>query len=200
MAGYVGLDLSLTGSGLAYDGGSACMDVCVGQCVLIGEEGITKLSVAQRFGAVDRLAGQILDQVGAWNPATVLVEQLDMARSYGGTIERTALWWLVVREIDRAGIPVLTAASAQGKIYATGKSNATKREMVHAVAELLPQFPIRDNDNLADAAVYCAMCSAVGGVPLAILPDKHLRALDNVKSIHDLPKPKSKPKPRSHAT
>lgn len=182
----VGLDLSLVGAGLAHIGGD---------CVLIGEEGITKLSLADRFVAVDRLAGRIIDQIGAWNPTAVMIEQLDMARSYGGTIERTVLWWLVVKEIDMAGIPVFTAASAQGKIYATGSSSATKSMVVDAVARTWPHFVTRGNDNLADAAVYCAMMTHYLAAPLKSMPKKNCRALNAVKSLHDVPIPK-KAKPR----
>lgn len=177
MGGFAGIDPSLTGSGLAHSSG---------ECRLIGRDGITKLPIAQQFGAIGQLADAVVSQIRAWSPELVVIEQLDMARAYGGAIQRTVLWWDIARSIHQGcGVPILTAASAQGKIYATGSSLSTKKQIVAAVHDLWPHFEVGNNDNLADAAVYCAMGAASQGSPLSETPlgAIHTRALVKLQPI-----------------
>lgn len=187
---YAGVDLSLVGTGLAHSGGD---------CVLIGEKGVLGLSIADQMDTLDHLEYQITSQLNAWRPEAILIEQLDMGRAYGGAIERTVLWWKVVQTLHGMGYPVYTAASAQGKIYATSSSFATKSAVVDAVARTWPHFQTRGNDNLADAAVYCAMIThKLAARPIRDMPKNHTRALDMIKSLHDVPVSK-KVKPRKNA-
>lgn len=175
----VGIDLSLTGTGVALHNG---------ECTLVGEAGVTNMPVRRQLAIVNDLSRRIHWEVTRGAGDVVVIEGLDMARSYGGQIERTALWWNVVERLsDYSSRPILVAPSALLKIYATGKANATKANMVAAVATQWPMFDTRGNDNLADAAVACAMASHWAGQPLAELPEEHARALAKLRSIDDPP-------------
>lgn len=183
----VGIDLSLTATGVAYS---------TGQCWVLGNKGVTTLSLADQIRVLNGLALQILDRCGT--PDAVAIEALDMSQSYGGQIERTALWWDVVRQLDRANVPVFVVPSPQVKMYATGKGAGPKGAVIEALTRRWPQFDHAGNDNAADAAV-CALIAAhmtghAIGAPgtdgASYLPDTHLRALKSVRSIHDPPPPR----------
>lgn len=194
----IGIDLSLRATGIARNDG---------WCGTVGRDGVTNLSVDQQIGTLDELHRLISS--AAWpngheQPDAICIEGLDMARSYGGQIERSVLWWTLVREFRRAGIPVFVAPSAQIKIYATGSGNpaATKRgrksAVVEAVARLWPQFDVGTDDNKADAAVCAAIAHhMIGAGPLLPagwpdgeffeMPGTHARALTGVRSTTDPP-------------
>lgn len=199
----VGIDLSLRATGVARSDG---------WCGTVGRDGVTNLSVDQQIGTLDELHRLISS--AAWpngheQPDVVCIEGLDMARSYGGQIERSVLWWTLVREFRRAGIPVFVAPSAQIKIYATGRGNPAatrtgrKSAVVEAVGRLWPQFDVGYDDNKADAAVCALIAAHMLGEPIhpgmlspepgvVPLPDTHTRALSGVRSTTDPPPGRSR--------
>jgi len=180
----VGIDLSLTATAVARDDGI---------CALFGQQGVTNLSIVEQADLFTKLAFEIRNQavgVTGTMPALVAIEALDMARSYGGQIERTVLWWSVVGLLHKDGVEVLVVPSAILKTFATGKSSARKSEVVDAVARRWPQFETGGDDNKADAAVLCAIARHRLGIPLGHLPVTHVRRLESARLITE-PPPKS---------
>ncbi len=166
----IGLDLSLTGSGIASN---------LGWCDVVGQKDITTMPLDGRLHAVDRLAEQILTLTQ--QPDLVVIEQPAFSRAGAGSVERHALWWLVVRSLRSREVPV-AEVTARGRIrYATGKGAGTKNVVVDAVARRFPHFETRGNDNLCDAVVLAAMGADHLGAPLAAMPATHRAALDAVR-------------------
>jgi Holliday junction resolvasome RuvABC endonuclease subunit len=167
----IGLDTSLTGTGIASS---------AGWCERVGREGVTKLPLAQRVEAVDDLVDRILFTAGEadlW-----VIELPAFSRSGGGAVERHALWWLLVRRLTRgigAG-DLVTVAPNLRALYATGKGGAAKSAVNDAVARRLPQFETNGDDNLCDAVVLCAMGCDWLGAPLALMPSSHRVALNKI--------------------
>lgn len=166
----VGLDISLTGTGIACS---------AGWCNAIGIGGITSLPLARRDAALDQLSYDITQHIG---PTTdlVIVEMPAYSRSGGGAHERSGLWWRVVHRLLRWDIPVVEINPGHRSTYATGKGNARKTEVVDAVARRWPAWQTHGDDNAADAVVLMAMGLDAAGHPLAPVPAKHRAVLDKV--------------------
>lgn len=166
----IGIDPSLTATGIASS---------LGWCLKVGQSGITTLGLDARLDAIDMLVEQIVEHVG--RPELALIEQPAFSRAVGGAMERHALWWLLVRALRRREIPVAIVYARGRMRYATGKGAATKSAVVDAVARRLPMFATGGDDNLADAAVLCAMGADRLGVPMVVMPATHRAALDAVE-------------------
>lgn len=166
----IGLDLSLTGSGVASS---------AGWCEVVGQKDVTTQPLDRRLAIIDDLADRILTLVRS--PQLVVIEQPAFSRAGAGSIERHALWWLIVRALRGRDVPV-AEVTARGRMrYATGKGAATKSAVVDAVARRWSSFETGGNDNLADSVVLCAMGCDHLGSPLAAVPQTHRAALDAVK-------------------
>lgn len=165
----VGLDISLTATGIASS---------TGWCQVIGRTDVTKLPLRERLHAVDELAAAVLDLVA--RPDLVVVEVPAYSRSGGGVLERSALWWRVVRSLATRGIPVAEVYPRTRMRYATGKGQAAKTAIVDAAARRWPAYETGGDDNLADAIVLAAMGCDHLGHPLARVPATHRTALDAV--------------------
>lgn len=175
MVDVVGLDVSLTATGIAdSDGGLN----------LVGSTGVLGMELYDRIDAIDALAAEIVESVKERKPVLVVVEGLEVAsaarNALVSVIDRAWLYLGVVRRLRGLGIDLAVATPASLKVYATGRGNATKNAVIDAVARRLPRFETGGNDNLCDAAVLCAMGSDRRGTPLALLPRAHTRALDAV--------------------
>lgn len=165
----IGLDLSLTGSGIASS---------AGWCERVGAKDITTMPLDARLDAVDDLVEQIV--LLARPAALVVVEVPAFSRAGGGALERSALWWTVVRTLRRCDVPVAEAFNQHRMRYATGRPKADKGAIIDAVARRWPQFETGGDDNLADASVLAAMGADHLGVPLASMPQTHRLALDGI--------------------
>jgi hypothetical protein len=166
----VGLDLSLTGSGIASS---------AGWCEKVGTKDITTKPLTERLTAVDDLVDRIV--LLCRNADLVVIEVPAFSRAGGGVLERSALWWLVVRRLWVGEVPTAEAFNQHRMRYATGKPQADKGAIIDAVARRWPQFETGGDDNLADAAVLAAMGADRLGVPLAAMPATHRKALDGVR-------------------
>lgn len=167
----IGLDLSLTGSGIASTGG---------WCETVGAKDITTQDLDDRLDAIDALVDSIVVLVGR-RASIVCVEIPAFSRAGGGTLERSALWWQVVRTLRRREVPIAEVPIQARMRYATGKGSASKGAIIDAVARRWPQFETGGDDNLADAAVLAAMGADWLGHPLALMPQTHRNALDIVR-------------------
>jgi Holliday junction resolvasome RuvABC endonuclease subunit len=167
----VGLDLSLTGSGVASS---------LGWCERLGRDDVTTKPLDERLALVESLAREILGRV-AMQTALVCVELPAFSRSGGGVLERSALWWHVVRRLRQREIPVAEIPIQARMRYATGKGMASKGAVIDAVARRWPMFETAGDDNLADAAVLAAMGADRLGAPIAAVPATHRKAIDGVR-------------------
>lgn len=169
-ADAVGIDPSLTGTGIAHTSGRCCR---------VGRTDITTLPLPARVDAVDHLVRQILDTVGA--PDLVVIEMPAYSRTGGGALERSALWWLITRALLHRGIPVAEVSIQHRMRYATGKGQASKGAVIEAVTRRWPQFETGGDDNLCDSAVLAAMGADWLGSPIGAVPAAHRKALDGVQ-------------------
>lgn len=167
----LGIDPSLTATGIASTRG---------WCELVGQEGITKLPIVDRIAAIDALVDGIAT-LWRGRPDLVVVEQPAFSRSGGGSVERHALYWLLLRNLRRAELPFADVTATSRMRYATGKGKALKTAVVDAVARRFPQYETGGNDNLADAIVLAAMGADHLGQPLTPMPATHRIALDGVQ-------------------
>lgn len=166
----VGLDLSLTGTGLA------AIDIHTAElCTAVHASSPPATpSLTAHVARHRELADGIVSQVVACNPALVVLEGLQFSvKSRDSSLTRRGfLWWAVVEGLCRAGVPVMEVTAQQIKQFATGRGNASKAEVVAAYAKAWPTAPLgRNVEDRADAAQAAALGAGwlgVEGLPHAI--------------------------------
>lgn len=166
----IGLDVSLTGTGVASS---------MGWCERVGKVGVLKHTIGERVAILDGFLADIMELVGV-RPDLVVIEGASLHSQGMGTVERHGLWWLLVRKHMHRGIPLAIASPSSRMLYATGKGMATKEGVVDAVARRWPQYITRGDNNLCDAVVLAAMGADFLGRPLCAMPANHRKALDKV--------------------
>lgn len=170
----VGLDLSLTATGLAFIRPDAPASVQT-----IKSTGAKDASLAQRAERLHGLARDIL--LASLYADVVVIEQPAYNQTGGSHHDRSGLWWLVadslLPEVDR----VVEVTPQAVKKYATGKGNASKDEVLAAVVRRYPDIDVANN-NEADALVLAAIGSRLAGYPIEeSLPAAHLDSLAKVR-------------------
>lgn len=170
-----GLDLSLTGAGIAGAGWARTL----------GSKGKRTDTYAMRRTRLHRLTDRILDTVGPCDLA--VVEGPSYGSRGAGTWDRAGLWWLVVDRLAARDIPVAVVTPTARAKYATGDGRAGKQAVVEAVG---PRYGValRD-DNQADAYALLAMGHDWLDEPLAPVPAKNRAALARVEWPLLLPPP-----------
>lgn len=160
----VGLDLSLTSTGIAYADGT------VGRIQPAGR-GMARLA--------EILAGVRL-ALDCWEtePELVVVEGYSYA-SAGRAIEAGELGGLIRYELWRRRVPTLDIAPKKLKIYATGRGDAGKPELVANARERLGYTAFQPDE--VDALWLRALGLHLLEAPLADLPKAHTRALDGLQ-------------------
>ncbi|MDF5755795.1 hypothetical protein [Spongiactinospora sp. TRM90649] len=166
----IGLDLSLTGSGIASSRG---------WCEVVGRADITTLPLAQRDAALVALAREITHLIGGVSDL-IVIEAPAYSRSGGGAHERAGLWWRVVHILLGEGHTLVEVLPNLRSTYATGRHNAPKTHVVDAVARRWPTWQTGGDENAADAVVLMAMGLDHLGHPAAIVPARHHAALERV--------------------
>ena len=170
----IGLDPSLTGTGVASSNGWC--DVIGYKRVRAKDPGITQLPHAERLTAMRDLVDRVLEAVG--HPALVVMELPAVSRSGGGAHERGWFWWQLYHRLTDHQTPVgLMAPNARAQ-YATGKGNAAKGAVIEAVTRRFPDWATDGNDNAADAVALMAAGRDHLGHPITDLPKTHRAALD----------------------
>lgn len=186
MGSIIGLDLSLTGAGVA---------------IIREEVADPALSARSRFEVhrygyglkadatlldrgqrINHTANKVVSEVLRSSPELVMIEDMPYGATGAGTIDRGALWWRVVIDLQVMQVPIVQVNVSSLKIYATGKGNKIgKDEVMLAIARRYPDAPISSNDE-ADAFGLAAMGARLLGRPLEeSLPQTHLRAMEKVK-------------------
>jgi crossover junction endodeoxyribonuclease RuvC len=174
----VGLDLSLTGTGVGIVDRSG--DV---RLFTVSSKGKKDDDLLTRSVRLERLATGILQYVAAADPELAVIEGPSMASKFGHPHDRSGLWWLVVHTLHTRGLTVVEVPPSNRMMYATGKGNAAKDAVLTAVVrryQHLVAEPIEDN-NTADALVLAAMGRRHLGCEIdPTLPATHLKAMDKV--------------------
>ena len=170
----VGIDPSLTGTGLASTDG---------WCKVIGykktrakDPGITQLPHPERVRAMRSLALQVLESIHL--PDLAVMELPAVSRSGGGAHERGWFWWHLYSELTRYEVPVALMAPNARALYATGKGTAAKGAVIDAVTRRFPDWATEGNDNAADAVALMAAGRDWLGTPITDMPKTHRAALD----------------------
>ena len=167
----IGLDLSLTGPGIAM--------IDDGRVVTIA------VKVPAKLRDVPRL-DWILDAVKTWADEGCLA--VLEGPSYGsqagqaGHHERAGLWWITYRMLAHRDIPTAVVPPSNLKGYATGKGNADKTAMCMAAVRRFEPLGVAvpDDDNAVDALWLAAMGAAALGTPVVDLPQKQTEHVGRV--------------------
>lgn len=166
----VGADPSLTATGLASTDG---------WCYSIGRTKISTLPLFERQDAIDNLVEQIVRHIG--HPDLVVMEHPLFRSATGAVFDRYSLFDHLIRALRAVDVPLALVNVQTRMRYATGSGAAKKGAIVDVVARRLPMFATGGDDNMADAAILCAMGADHLGTPLADMPPKHRAALDAVE-------------------
>lgn len=152
----VGLDLSLTATGVAFGGLAARIS--------------TKKDGCERLAAVRERVLEFLTPL----PDLVGIEGYSFNSKYGG--ERLGELGGVIRlQLWELGIPFVEIPPASVKKYATGSGTASKDEVLGAAIRRLGYE--RDDHNEADALWVRAMAYDHYGAPIVEVPASHRAAL-----------------------
>lgn len=158
-----GIDVSLTGTGVATLGGTA----------LIPSKGRRKDSIAQRRNRIKGIVDHVLIEIGAVDLAVV---EGPSHHSVGGSVwDRAGLWWRIVDRLCAESIPVAVMPPMSRAKYATGNGGSRKAAVMEAARTRYGA--VLDNDNEADALVLRAAGLDWLGQPLAEVPAGHRAAL-----------------------
>jgi crossover junction endodeoxyribonuclease RuvC len=159
----IGLDLSLTSTGVAGSAGWA--------------DRIRTAPTLDLYIRLRVVRQRVMDYVR--DADLVVVEGLAISRQTGQHLTRAGLWHLVMERVDAHGIPWAEVSPTGLKRYATGKGNSPKDEVLAAVVRRFPAVEVRGNDE-ADALVLAAMGADHLGVPMVDMPEAHRAALTKV--------------------
>jgi Holliday junction resolvasome RuvABC endonuclease subunit len=170
----VGVDLSLTGTGIAvHEPGGLTFTR------LVGEDGKKGAPLASRRARIRRLVAGIMEFAGT--ATAVAIESHDFGGRYGSLHDRSGAWWILVDELAQLGIPVIMMTPTQLKMYLANSGNASKQDVLVAAVKRWPTVDIR-NDDQADA--MSALSMLVRHLELAPLEDawnqKMAKAMDGV--------------------
>lgn len=171
----VGIDPSLTSAGLAVTSPAGSGAVSLYRVQSTGRASATW---EQRYERIDAHTANILAHVPAG--ALVVIEAPAYSRNVGSAFDRAGLWWRIYDGARALGCPVLALTPQTRAMYATGRGNAGKDEVLAAVVRRYAAAAVTGND-VADALVFAAIGARLLGFPLeTALPKTHLRALDKV--------------------
>lgn len=165
-AQVIGIDLSLTGTGIAILG-------FAGHHVeLIKSKGKPDDDLGMRGERLRIIRNKIIDLIP--DDALVVIEQPAYSQTGGSHHDRSGLWWQIVDWVQDAGFQTVEVAPTSVKKYATGKGNASKDQVLAAIVKRYAHIDVTDN-NIADAVVLAAMGmrwlghEIDGGLPLVNL-------------------------------
>lgn len=201
MIRVVGLDLSLTSTGIArvtVDSDGRCQGVVHvtmanvdGTCTTtVGASLDEGASLDRRWWRMDLLRSKVLGEVGA-NVDLVVVEGPSYASQHGQQHDRSGFWWFVVDELLARGHAVAEVPPLRLKVWATGSgatsgpNKVTKARVIRDIRKTYgAMFDIPSGageSDVADAVALVTLGAAHLGHPLADLPTTHRRALAGVR-------------------
>jgi crossover junction endodeoxyribonuclease RuvC len=179
MSVVVGIDLSLTSTGLAMVNTTGIEPHV--QITRVASSGTKTATLVERQLRLVSIGTQVVGFAHGYTPDLVVIEAPSFASKYGHPHDRSGLWWLVVNSLLAQGYPVAQAPPKCRAKYATGNGNAGKDDVLTDVVRRYPEVPISKNDE-ADALVLASMGARHLGRPLeASLPQTHLAGLNGVE-------------------
>lgn len=143
----VGLDLSLTKSGIAIVVATSRGTTLVTDT--IASKGTRAASLVDRHARITTLGRDILHHAAVSD--LVVIEGLFTGPKAGSLIDRAALWWWVVGGLIRREVPVAVVSPMSLKLAIAGSGKADKVQVALALAKLWPDADLGNNDS-ADAA------------------------------------------------
>lgn len=160
---YVGLDLSLTSTGLAIiHNGTATVR-------RIKSKAKKDATTEDQSERLDALIGDIIGAIPASDRTLIAVEGPSFGSSGSAAHILGGLWWLVRHALRIEGFDVVVASPSTVKKYATGSGNASKDQVLAAVVRRYLDVEVTGNDE-ADALVLAAIRARHDGAPFEILP------------------------------
>jgi crossover junction endodeoxyribonuclease RuvC len=144
----VGVDLSLTGTGLATITPDRAPIVSTSRSKILGASLNDRDS---RLRGIEHTVLAVCD--GA---ALVVVEGPSYASKGAGTWDRAGLWWYVIRALLATGVPTAEVPPTTLKKFAAGKGNADKTAVAVGLSRLWPDVNA-SNDNEWDALALATM-------------------------------------------
>lgn len=188
MRPIVGLDLSLTSTGLAV--ATTVKDITTHRIQstpkATGPVVKTKKGMTASQTYTDKLTRFLLigHKIAKHIPdhSDVYLE----GPSYGSTgssfHDIAGNWWLTFQRLDEKDCRITVVPPSTLKMYATGKGTSDKDKVLAAVIRRYLDITITGND-VADAVALLAIGCRLAGNPLEdSLPATHLRALDKLKA------------------
>lgn len=180
----VGLDLSLTSTGVAtVEQGRVTVDRINSSAPPTPRHPRTGKplppTLRQRSERIARIASAVL--LRCEHAHLVVIEQPAFSKTTGSQHDRSGLWWLIVDQLMLHEHRVVEVTAGGVKVYATGKGNGGKDEVLAAVVRRYPDVEVSGNDE-ADALVLAAMGARWLGAPIEpSLPQANVRAMDGVR-------------------
>lgn len=177
-----GLDLSLTGTGIAQV--NAVSDNVRAPIATV-QEVSTKPNgddLSARGARLRSIASPVLR--ACHGSDLILIEDLYMGSGTGGQLDRAGLWWIIVNSLTAAGLTVVAVTNNHLKMYALGKGAGKGTDKDYVLAAVVRRYPTADvqSNNTADALILAAMGSRHLGCPIdPDLPESHTRAM---KAVH----------------
>ena len=173
MTRVVGLDLSLTQTGMAF---AASDESGVKLSTKTHKSKTTGMGLSDRAGRLWSLTSRVLKDTCEFRPDLVLLESPALHQTSGSHHDRSGYWWLVVKELLDSGLVVAEVSIGTLKKYATGSGSAGKDQIVIAVTRRYPAVQFETNDE-ADALVLAAIGCRMLGSPVELtLPKLNLDA------------------------
>lgn len=174
----VGLDTSLTGTGLA----AVNLDTGTWAVSLAGLEGHRRDNINTRYVRLSTIRDRIIGALGALDGRILLagIEGPSYSSKFGSPWDRAGLWWMVINELRVNEVPVALVVPQGRAKYATGTGTANKAAVLAAARA---RYPVKiSNDNIGDAVVIASMMARRLGVPVDDpLDDKNLEAMGGVE-------------------
>lgn len=173
----IGLDLSLTGTGIAditipHD--STPVTVTTHTIVSTGHRTDT---LPMRVARIRKLRNTIIDRTK--HADLVTIEAPAFSRTMGSMWDRAGLWHHVIGTLDHLGIPYAQAVPQKVKQLAAGKGNADKTAVAAGMVRMWGDHATPGNDNEFDAlalATLGAIHLARHQLPVRVL-ERHLEVV-----------------------
>jgi Holliday junction resolvasome RuvABC endonuclease subunit len=156
---FVGLDLSLTSTGVAVIPGDQI------RVVRVTSKPVPKATSDDTAFRLDGIVDGILAHIPASDATFVAVEGPSFGSSGSAAHVLGGLWWMVRHALRVEGLDVVIVPPSVVKKYATGKGNAPKDQVLAAVIRRYPDVNVTGNDE-ADALVLAAIRARHTGHPI----------------------------------
>lgn len=179
MPRVVGLDLSLTGTGVTRISSTGTW---IADIHRFGTKP-TPTDVASRAERLRTLTTRTLGLCAGADLVAIEAPAFN-AKNPGSAHDRSGYWWLVCAGLTRMGIPVAEVVNNHLKTYILGKGSGAGTDKDNVLAATIKRYPtinIVSNDT-ADSTVLAAMAARHLGWPIEdSLPVTHLKAVTAVK-------------------